>query len=68
MPTNTKPTTKQRKTIEVVILAPYMVVLVLTCLTIGLVGGYFASINLHGQARQAVVADMAVASKTVEQK
>jgi len=38
----------------------------LVSLVIGLIGGYFATINVHSEARQAVVSDMQVASKTVE--
>jgi len=33
---------------------------------VGLIGGYFASINLHSQARQDVVSDVSIVSSTVE--
>lgn len=34
--------------------------------TAGLIGGYFASINLHGNARASVVEDMTLVQDTVK--
>lgn len=50
--------------------ATYWQSLVITFLAsgvLGLVGGYFASISLHSDARAAVVQDMQIVSKSVEQ-
>jgi hypothetical protein len=35
--------------------------------SLGLIGGYFVSINIHSDARASVVQDMKIVSKTVEQ-
>lgn len=35
--------------------------------TVGLIGGYFASINIYSEARSAVVQDMQIVSKEAEQ-
>lgn len=51
-------TIKHRKAIEVRVLVPYALVTIFTALVIGLIAGYFSGIQLHGDARQAVMQDI----------
>ena len=70
-----KATNKAAQTIEAkapktVARSTYIQSIIITFLAtavLGLVGGYFASINVHSQARQSVIAEMQVASKANEQ-
>lgn len=49
---------KAPKSVEVKVLVPWAIVTVLLTLAIGLIGGYFSTINLHAIARQQVTADI----------
>jgi hypothetical protein len=44
-----------------------LAIIFLATASLGLIGGYFVSINVHADARQAVVQDMSIVSKSVEQ-
>lgn len=55
---------------KTVLLSTYLQSLAITFLAtavLALIGGYFASINVHTTAREAVVSDMQVVSKANEQ-
>lgn len=43
------------------------IIIAMTFSVLGIIGGYFFSINMHSQARQDVVRDLQVISKTHEQ-
>lgn len=55
---------KQPKTVEVKVLLPWAIITILLTLALGLIGGYFASIDIISDAQSKVVNSIQLTSKT----
>lgn len=63
-----QPTLKQPKTVEVKVLVPYWILTVVMSVIAGLIVGYFASIDLHGNARANVLRDVTAVTSVASKK